>query len=152
MLKSDSAPIYTSVCKKAADYLTRAQGRINGFEQVGFAEGFEEALDGALLKQTLADGGVRVGGDEDDGDFLPAKGQFALEIGSGHAGHGDVEDEAFGETDGIGGEESQTDLLQQTPERRALRGMGTAAAFQRRTAVGVSIAPLIIARSNTNST
>ena len=39
------------------------------------------------------------------GICLPAKRQFPLEIGSGHARHGDVEDQTSGLADAIGREE-----------------------------------------------
>jgi hypothetical protein len=69
------------------------------------AEWLEQALHGTLCKHAWTDGLISVSDDEDDRNRLPAKRQFLLEIGSGHAGHGDVEDQASGLADTIGREE-----------------------------------------------
>ena len=57
------------------------------------------------FEQARTDGLVSVSGDEDDRNLLPATLQFPLEIGSGHARHGDVEDQTSGLADVIGREE-----------------------------------------------
>src|SRR5208282_3432054 len=74
-------------------------------KQSRIAERLEQALHGALFEQAWTDGLISVSGDEDDWNLLPAKRQFPLEIGSGHARHGDVEDQTTGLADAIGREE-----------------------------------------------
>jgi hypothetical protein len=61
------------------------------------AEWLEQALHGTPFEQAWTDGLISVSGDEDDWNLLPAKRQFSLEIGSGHARHGDVEDQTSGQ-------------------------------------------------------
>src|SRR5882724_2442326 len=74
-------------------------------KQSRVAEWLEEALHGTPLEHAWTDGLISVSGDEDDRNLLPAKRQFPLEIGSGHARHGDVEDQTSGLADAIGCEE-----------------------------------------------
>src|SRR6266852_2798868 len=74
-------------------------------EQSGLAEWLEQPLHGAPLEQTGTNTRIRVRSDEDDGNRLPATGQFLLEIGSAHARHGDVEDKASSLVETIGRQE-----------------------------------------------
>lgn len=69
------------------------------------AEWLEEALHGALREHAWTDSLICVSGDEDYRNLLPATRQFPLEIRSGHAGHGDVEDQTSGLADVIRREE-----------------------------------------------
>ena len=81
------------------------KSRIERLTQSRVAERLEQALHGTLFEQAWTDGLISVSGDEDDRNLFPAKRQFPLEIGSGHARHGDVEDEAPGLAEAIGREE-----------------------------------------------
>src|ERR1700754_5095204 len=77
-------------------------GGIERRKQSRIAEWLEQTLDGALFEHTWTDGLISMSGDEDDRNLLPAKRQFSLEIGAGHARHGDVEDQTSGLADVIG--------------------------------------------------
>ena len=87
---------------RALDRSIQCKRGIERFEQSRVAEWLEQALDGALLEQAWPDALISVSGDEDDRDRLPAKRQFLLEIGSGHARHGDVENQTLGLADIVG--------------------------------------------------
>jgi hypothetical protein len=68
---------------------------IEGLKKSRVAERFEQALHGTLFEQACTEGLICLSSDEDDRDLLPANRQLLLQIGSGHAGHGDVEDQTF---------------------------------------------------------
>src|SRR6202171_1678414 len=89
------APLRSAHSKSGIERLT--QSRV--------AEWLEQALHGTLFEQAWTDGLISVSGDEDNRNLFPAKRQFPLEIGSGHARHGDVEDQTSGPADAIGREE-----------------------------------------------
>jgi len=78
---------------------------IERLEQGAIAERLEQALDCTLLEHLWPHGLVSLTCDEDDRDFLLAAFQFPLEIGSAHAGHGDVEDQTSGLVNVAGREE-----------------------------------------------
>src|ERR1700674_647016 len=78
---------------------------IERLKQSRVAERLEQALHGTLFERVWTDGLICLSGDEDDRNLLPANRQLLLQIGSGHAGHGDVEDQTPGLTDAIGREE-----------------------------------------------
>src|SRR5580704_951026 len=108
----------------------RVKCRINGLKQSRVAEGLEQALDRTLFEQLRAHSLVCAGGDEDDRNPVPAKLQFPLKVGSAHPRHGDVEDQALGLADAIGGEElfrrregadCKAELLHQVGQRLAHR-------------------------------
>src|SRR6266850_971223 len=74
-------------------------------QQSGPAEWLEQTRHRAPLDETGTNALIRVRSDEHDGDLLPATGQFPLEIGSAHARHGHVQDEASGLVEAIGRQE-----------------------------------------------
>ncbi len=74
---------------------------IDRLKQRRITEWLKQALHGALFEQARADRVIPVGGDENDRNVLSTKRQFPLEIGSGHARHGDVKDQASGLADAI---------------------------------------------------
>jgi hypothetical protein len=78
---------------------------IERLKQGRIAEWFEQALNRTLFEQAWTHGLVCMSGDEHDWNLLPATRQFPLEIGSGHARHGDVKDQASGLGDAIGCQE-----------------------------------------------
>src|ERR1700720_3323413 len=78
---------------------------IECLKQSRVAERLEQALHGTLFERAWTDGLICLSGDEDDRNLLPANRQLLLQIGSGHAGHGDVEDQTPGLADAIGDEE-----------------------------------------------
>src|ERR1700680_1663144 len=82
-----------------------SKSRIERLTQRRVAEWLEQALHGTLFEQAWTDGLIPVSGDEDDRNLLPAQRQLALKVGAGHAGHGNVEDQASGPADTIGGKE-----------------------------------------------
>ena len=79
--------------------------RIQCSKQSRVAEWLEQALYRSLCEQAWANRLVLVSGDEDDRNILPAKRKLILELGSGHAGHGDVENQTLGQAKEIGSEE-----------------------------------------------
>src|SRR5467141_714881 len=78
---------------------------IERLRQCRVAERLEQAPRGALIERALTDGLICLSGDEDDRNVLPANRQLLLQIGPGHAGHDDVEEQTPGLTDAIGREE-----------------------------------------------
>src|SRR3981189_1073598 len=90
-------------CKSVAS--AHSKCGIERLTQSCVAEWLEQAFHGALFEQAWTDGLVSVSGDEDNRNLLPAKRQFPWEIASGHARHGDVEDQTSGLADAIGCEE-----------------------------------------------
>ena len=97
--------------------LVNLEGVIDCLAQGGIAEGLEKALHGPRREHARADGIVAVRGDEDDRNGLPAQLELLLQVGPGHARHGDIENQALGLADGIGREK----LLGQreSPDREA---------------------------------
>src|SRR5580704_18128309 len=75
---------------------------IERLTQSRVAERLEQALHGTLFEQAWTDCFILVSGDEDDRNLFPANRQFPLEIRSGHAPHGDVEDQTSGLADANG--------------------------------------------------
>src|ERR1700720_3564799 len=92
-------------CKNVADRSAHSKSGIERLTQSRIAEWLEQALHGTLFEQAGTDGLISVSGDEDDWNLFLAKRQFPLEIGSGHARHGDVEDQTSGLAHAIGREE-----------------------------------------------
>src|SRR6267378_7999359 len=88
-----------------SDCSTHAKRCIDCVKQSLLAEWLEQAFHGAIFEHARTNGLVSVGSDEDDWDLLPAERQLPLEIGSGHAGHGDIEDQTAGLADAIRREE-----------------------------------------------
>jgi hypothetical protein len=97
--------VFDPWCKSMADLSIHSKCAVDGLKQRRVAERLEEALHGALFEQVLTDAPIFIGRNENDRNFEPAKRQFPLEIGSGHARHGDVEDQASGLDDAIGSKE-----------------------------------------------
>src|SRR5580704_4971616 len=60
----------------------------------GLTARLEQALYRTSLEQSWADGLILITSDEDDRNLFPAQLQFLLQFGSGHARHGDVQDQA----------------------------------------------------------
>src|SRR5712664_4906497 len=89
----------------ALDRSAHSKCGIERLKQSRVAERLEQALHGTLFERAWTDGLICLSGDEDDRNLLPASRQLLLKIGSGHAGHGDVEDQTPGLTDAIGREE-----------------------------------------------
>jgi hypothetical protein len=69
--------------------------RIQRRAQLLLTERLEQALDGALFPESLANGFVSPGGDENDRNCMPAETQFPLQLRSGHAGHDNIEKQAL---------------------------------------------------------
>src|SRR5438309_11494249 len=78
--------------------ITSSQRFGERLEQRIVAERFEQALCGPQRQQAWTDSWVTVRGDEHNRNRLPAAYQFLLQVGSGHANHRDVENEAVGLT------------------------------------------------------
>jgi len=72
----------------------RSKRDIERLKQVRVAERLEQTRHGTLFERSQTDGLVSLSGNEDDRNLLPGKLQFSLEIRSGHAWHGDVENQA----------------------------------------------------------
>src|SRR5262249_34722020 len=73
-----------------------AQGGLERLQQRRLAERLEQARHGPLGEQAGPVGLIAVRGDEDDRNRVSAPRQFLLELESGHARHGDVEEETLG--------------------------------------------------------
>jgi hypothetical protein len=103
----------------------RSKCGIERLTQSRIAEWLEQALHGALFEQAGTDSLISVSGDVDDRNLLLAKGQFALQIRSAHARHGDVEDQTPGLTDAIGLEDGKLaehwDVIQDEVKKEASR-------------------------------
>src|SRR2546430_11090560 len=98
--------MFISQCARAwANRSAHSKCGIERFKQRRLAEWLEQALHGTLFEQARAVDLIRVSGYEDDRNLLLAKRQFPLEIGAGHARHGDVQDQTSGLADAIGREE-----------------------------------------------
>jgi hypothetical protein len=78
---------------RVADRSPHSKCSIQSLKQGRVAEWLEQEFNGSLLERSPADNLVLVSTDEDDRNAVSAKLQFSLEIKSGHARHGDVEDE-----------------------------------------------------------
>src|SRR6266850_474529 len=89
----------------ALDRSARTKCGIERLKQSRVAERLEQALHGTQFERAWADGLICLTGDEDERNLLPANRQLLLQIGSGHFGHGDVEDQTLGLTDAVGREE-----------------------------------------------
>jgi hypothetical protein len=71
-----------------------AQCSIECVLQYNVAEWFKQAIYGAGLKQRNSLALIFMRGDEDDGNLLASPGKLFLQLRAGHAGHGDVQNEA----------------------------------------------------------
>src|SRR5256886_14321524 len=87
-----------------ADRLTHSKGNIERLKQSRVAEWLEQALHRTLFAQSRAHSLISLSGDEDDWNLLPTTLHFLLKAGSGHSGHGNVEDQTSGLADAIGRE------------------------------------------------
>src|ERR1700704_6549268 len=85
--------------------MTSSQSFGERLEQCIVAERLEQALCGPQRQQARTDRCVTVRGDEHNRNRLPAARQFLLKIGSRHADHRDIENEAVGLTDELRREE-----------------------------------------------
>ena len=86
-----------------ADRSVHAKGGLERLEQNGVAEWLVKAFHSTLFEQAWTNALISVSSDEDDRNLMPAAGQFALEVGSGHARrHGDIEDKTSGLVDVLG--------------------------------------------------
>src|SRR5690348_14915650 len=90
--------------KSVANHLPHPERGIDRVQQRRLAEWLAQALHGTLFEHAWTNGPISVTGNEDDRNLLPAKLQFSLEIGPGHARHGDVEDQTPGLADATGRE------------------------------------------------
>src|SRR5436190_7152216 len=89
----------------AVRMITSSQSFGERLEQRIVAEWFEQALCGPQRQQAWTDRWITVRGDEHNRNRLPAACQFLLQVGSGHADHRDVENEAAGLADELRREE-----------------------------------------------
>src|ERR1700676_2720023 len=96
---------YIPLAHHTADRLTHSKCDIERLKQSCVAEWLEQALHRTLFEQSRAHSVISLSGDEDDWNVLPTKLQFLLKAGSGHSGHGNVEDQTTGLVDAIGREE-----------------------------------------------
>src|SRR5258705_11318181 len=80
--KTTGGAFNTSPCLECLRY---------GAEQSRFAEWFDQTAHGTGVQHPRAFSRVFIGGDEDDRDRLIATCQLALQLGSGHSGHGDIQ-------------------------------------------------------------
>src|SRR6266478_5958800 len=87
------------------DRLTHSKCDIERLKQSRVAEWLEQALHRTLFEHSRAHSLVSLSGDEDDWNLLPTTLQFLLKGGSGHSGHGNVEDQTSGLADAIRREE-----------------------------------------------
>jgi hypothetical protein len=90
---------------KQGDWSAHSKGRIERLLQRRLAERLEKALNRTVREQPLTDSIIFVSSDKDDWNLMPAKPQFPLQIGSGHARHFDIEEQASRLADAIGHEE-----------------------------------------------
>src|SRR4051794_38518892 len=97
--------VFPTRCKSVANRSAHSKCGIERLKQRRLAEWLEQALHRALFEQAWPGGLVFVSSDENDRNRLPAKHQFSLKIGSGHARHRDVEDQTSRLIDAIRGEE-----------------------------------------------
>src|SRR5438105_701903 len=88
-----------------ADRLTHSKCDIERLQQSRVTEWLEQALHRTLFEHSRAHNLISLSGDEDDWNLLPTKLQFLLKAGSGHSGHGNVEDQTAGLADAIGREQ-----------------------------------------------
>src|ERR1700679_176003 len=97
-------------------------------QQIGIAEGLEQAFYSTLRDQSWADRVIFIGSDEDDRKLPAAALQFQLQLGAGHTWHSDVQDQAFAPVNGIRREKlfgrgeplgRKTQLAQQIRQRLA---------------------------------
>ena len=95
--------------KYIAHDLLPLKGRVERTEKSRVAERLEQAFHGTLLEHARTDGLICVSGNEDDRNLLRPKRQFLLQIRSGHARHGDVEDQTSGLADALGRRNSSAD-------------------------------------------
>jgi len=96
---------YILLAQHIPDRLTHSKCDIERLKQSCVAEWLEKARHRTLFAQSRAHSLISLSGDEDDWNLLPTTLQFLLKAGSGHSGHGNVEDQASGLADAIGGEE-----------------------------------------------
>src|SRR6266852_4400666 len=95
---------YILLPQHIADRLTHSKCDIERLKQSRVAEWLEQALHRTLFEHSRAHTLIFLSGDEDDWNLVPTKLQFPLKAGSGHSGHGNVEDQTSGLADAIGGE------------------------------------------------
>src|SRR5712671_4369192 len=95
---------YILLAQHTAYRLTRSKCDIERLKQSRVAEWLEQALHRTLFEHSRAHSFISMSGDEDDWNLLPTKLQFLLKAGSGHSGHGNVEDQTSGLAYAIGRE------------------------------------------------
>src|SRR5712664_2332799 len=93
---------YILLAQHTTDRLTHSKCDIERLKQSRVAEWLEQALHRTLFEHSRAHSLISLSGDEDDWNLLPMKLQFLLKVGSGHPGHGNVEDQTSGLADAIG--------------------------------------------------
>src|SRR6266852_4547907 len=96
---------YILLAQHIPDRLTHSKCDIERLKQSRVAEWLEQARHRTLFAQSRAHSLISLSGDEDDWNLLPTTLPFLLKAGSGHSGHGNVEDQTSGLADAIGGEE-----------------------------------------------
>src|SRR6202795_96786 len=93
---------YILLAQDIADRLTHSKCDIERLKQSRVAEWLEQALHRTLFEHSRAHSLISLSGDEDDWNLLPTKFQFLLKAGTGHSGHGNVEDQTSGLADAMG--------------------------------------------------
>src|ERR1700721_2923906 len=86
-------------------YSVHTEGPIKRLEKSGFTDGLEKAVYRALFEHARSDGLIFICGNKNYRNLLPPEDQLSLEVGTGHAGQGDIENKAFSCADAIGREE-----------------------------------------------
>src|SRR4029077_3879377 len=117
---------YILLAQHIADRLNHSKCEIERLKQSRVAEWLVQALHCTLFEHSRAHSLISLSGDEDDWNLLSTTLQFLLKAGSGHSGHGNVEDQTSGLADAIGREEllrrreragCKAELLQQVGQR-----------------------------------
>src|SRR5712691_12572337 len=105
LVRSMKASLSPKDVRSLVERSTHPKRCIDCVKQGLFAEWLEQAFHGTIFEHAGTNGLVPVASDEDDWNVLPAKLQLPLEIGPGHAGHDDIEDQTAGLADAIRREE-----------------------------------------------
>src|SRR5258707_10644162 len=92
---------YMLLAHHIADRLTYSKCDIERLEQSRVTEWLEQALHRTLFEHSRAHSLISLSRDEYNWNLLPMKLQFLLKAGSGHPGHGNVEDQTSGLADPI---------------------------------------------------
>ncbi len=90
--------LYVGIITSGEEWNSSAgwEGGAYGFEQRFLAEGFEQAINGALGEHSRADVLISMGRDEHDRDVTSTAGQLPLQVWPPHARHADIQDQTIG--------------------------------------------------------